>query len=86
MDGRGLRKKDAMKMALYNLRDQLLAAWRMQQLIPGYFALLPFMIQQGSDLTLTEAWLESENLQHLLPSVTSGTEDEDVIEGDFEEK
>ena len=78
------KKKQALKMALYNLRNQLEAAWRMQHLIPGYFALLPFMLHEGVGKTFTEMWVENTDLKNLLPE-PSKDGDEPVLEAEFHE-
>lgn len=82
--GHEKKRRQALRMALYNLRNQLEAAWRMQQLIPGYFALLPFMLHE-SGKTFTEIWVERHDLKNLLPAVTGDYEDEDALDIEFKE-
>lgn len=76
------KRRQALRMALYNLRNQLEAAWRMQQLIPGYFALLPFMLHE-SGKTFTELWVSQQEVGNLLPEVTE--DHEDALDIDFKE-
>ena len=78
--GYAAKKKAAIKMALYNLRDQLESMWRMQQLIPGYFGLLPMMMV-GSK-TISQLWVEELDAQNILPATTGA--DGEVVEGEFE--
>lgn len=84
MRGHAKKRRQALNMALYNLRNQLEAAWRMQQLIPGYFALLPFMLHE-SGKTFTEIWVERHDLKNLLPAVTGDPEDEETLDIEFKE-
>jgi hypothetical protein len=60
------RKDQSLKMALYMLRMALDGTWFLQQLSPGYSALVPFMLGQG-DKTLSQMWSESSVMQNLLP-------------------
>lgn len=76
------KRKQALKMALFNLRNQLEAAWRMQQLIPGYFALLPFMLHE-SGKTFTELWVAQQEVGNLLPEVTE--DHDDALDIEFKE-
>ncbi|MCD4751894.1 MAG: hypothetical protein K8R40_02365 [Anaerolineaceae bacterium] len=78
--GYDAKKKAAIKMALYNLRDQLESMWRMQQLIPGYFGLLPMMMV-GSK-TVGQLWVEELDAQKVLPATTGA--DGEVVDGEFE--
>jgi hypothetical protein len=59
-------REASLKMALYMLRTALDGTWFLQQLSPGYSALVPFMLGQG-DKTLSQMWSESSIMQNLLP-------------------
>ncbi len=84
--GHEVKKQQSLRMALFNLRDQLESAWRMKQLLPGYFPLLPFMLDEGRDKTFQELWVERHELGNLLPEVTSASNEEnDIITADFDE-
>lgn len=74
------KKTQAVKMALYNLRDQLESLWRMQQLIPGYFALLPLMLVD-ENRTVGQLWVEHLDAKNVLPATVG--EDGDVIDGEY---
>jgi len=76
------KKKQAIKMALFNLRNQLQSLWRMQQLIPGYFGLLPMMLMENTNNTFGQLWIEHMNVQSLLPAPRSNNEE--VLDGIFE--
>lgn len=80
--GYDAKKKAAIKMALFNLRDQLESLWRMQQLIPGYFGLLPLMLANGEQ-TIGELWVTALDTQMVLPA--SVAQDE-TIDGEFFEE
>src|SRR4030042_6846229 len=61
------KHKDAsLKMALYMLRVALDGTWFLQQLSPGYAALVPFMLGPGKK-TISELWAESSIMNNLLP-------------------
>jgi hypothetical protein len=60
------RRQASLKMALYMLRMALDGTWFLQQLSPGYAALVPFMLGQG-DKTLSQMWSESPIMNRLLP-------------------
>jgi hypothetical protein len=77
-------KKKALLMSLYNLRDMLENQWRMQQLIPKYFALLPFMLDPGRDETFTERWVAEMSVANLLPE-PSDSDDSVAVEAEFHE-
>lgn len=60
------RREKSLKMALYMLRMALDGTWFLQQLSPGYAALMPFMI--GKDgRTISELWSDSSTMNNLLP-------------------
>lgn len=56
----------AIKMLLFMLRDAFRAAWFMQQLSPGYAALMPFLLVDGKR-TVTQVWSEQPSISALLP-------------------
>jgi hypothetical protein len=60
------RKQQSMKMALYMLRMALDGMWFLQQLSPGYAALLPWMLVD-KNTTFSQKWAET-NLAELMPS------------------
>ena len=70
----------SLKMALYMVRVALDGAWLLQQLSPGYSALVPFMLGPGKK-TISELWAESSIMNNLLPP----GEDSDFIEGETRE-
>ncbi len=71
-----VRKDKALRMALYMLRNALDGMWFMQQLSPGYAALMPWMLADG-ERTVSQLWSESPIMSNLLPP----PESEFVIEG-----
>lgn len=61
------QKKDkSLRMALYMLRNALDGMWFMQQLSPGYAALMPWMVTEGGK-TVSQLWSESPIMSRLLP-------------------
>jgi len=73
------RREQSLKMALYMLRVALNGTWFLQQLSPGYAALLPWMLADGQR-TLTQAWSEKAMMGLLLPPGSS-----EFVEGSFKE-
>lgn len=71
-------KESSLKMALYMLRVALDGTWFLQQLSPGYAALVPFMLGPGKK-TISELWTESSIMNNLLPPGDDG----DFIEGEI---
>ena len=67
-----------LKMALYMLRMALDGAWFLEQLSPGYAALIPWMLAPGADKTITEIWTQNTEIGLLLPPGEA-----DFIEGEF---
>jgi len=59
-------REKSLKMALYMFHIALNGTWFLQQLSPGYSALVPFMLGQG-DKTLSQMWTESPIMNNLLP-------------------
>lgn len=74
------RREQSLKMALYMLRMALDGTWFLQQLSPGYSALVPFMIGAGTDKTLSQLWSESSIMNNLLPPG-----DEEFVDGEARE-
>ncbi len=72
-------KEASLKMALYMLRVALDGTWFLQQLSPGYSALVPFMIGPGKK-TISELWAESSVMNNLLPQG-----DEEFVDGEAKE-
>lgn len=72
------RKRDqALRMALYMVHRSLKGVWLLQQLSPGYSALVPFMLGPG-DKTISELWLKGP-MSKLLPQ---GDENFTTVEGE----
>ena len=61
-----MKKEKSLRMALYMVREGLEGMWLMQQLSPGYAALMPFMLADG-DKTVSQLWAESPIMNNLLP-------------------
>lgn len=60
------KKDKSLRMALYMVREGLTGMWLMQQLSPGYAALMPFMLtDQGK--TVSQLWSETPVMGNLLP-------------------
>lgn len=75
------KKDKALRMALYMLRNALDGMWFMQQLSPGYAALIPWMLTDG-DRTVSQIWSESPAMSNLLPPGKSTfVTDDEVIDG-----
>lgn len=60
------KQEQSLRMALFMLRDALKGTWFLQQLSPGYSALMPFMLTD-SDKTISQLWADSPVMQPLLP-------------------
>lgn len=71
------RRNAALRMSLYMLRVALDGTWFLQQLSPGYSALVPFMLGKG-DKTLSQMWSDSPAMNNLLPPG-----EEDFVEGEI---
>lgn len=67
------------RMALFMLREALDGMWYMQQLAPGYFPLIAWMLVEGNK-TVSQMWSASLDTGHLLPPG-----DDDFVEGEFKE-
>ena len=78
------RREQSLKMALFMLRDSLKGMWYLQQLSPGFAALMPFMIVSETGETISQLWSKQKTFQNLLPP---GGEDfeADVINGEYKE-
>jgi len=68
------RKSQSMKMALYMLRMALDGMWFLEQLSPGYAALLPWMLVDKNE-TFGQKWTNTMNFASLLPK------NEDFVDG-----
>src|SRR5689334_8429628 len=67
-------KERSIKMALYMTRDVFNGLWFLQQLSPGYAALMPFMIADEKGHTVSQLWSESAVMKKLLPPPDSDFE------------
>ena len=66
-DGWNVTKKDkSLRMALYMVREGLQGMWLMQQLSPGYAALMPFMLADENK-TVSQMWADTPVINNLLP-------------------
>jgi hypothetical protein len=73
------KKDKAFRMALYMLRESLDGMWLMQQLSPGYAALMPWMLAD-KDKTISQLWAESPAMSNLLPPGDAVFEEGEVID------
>lgn len=53
------KRDQALRTALFNLRDTLASSRRMEKLVPGYRAIIGFLQQDESGPTLSQSWLMS---------------------------
>lgn len=60
-------REKSIKMALYMLRNAFSGLWFLQQLSPGYAALMPFMIADKQGHTVSQLWAEGAIMNNLLP-------------------
>lgn len=60
------RREKSIRMSLYMLKMALDGMWFMQQLSPGYAALMPWMLADKNK-TVSQLWSESPIMSHLLP-------------------
>jgi len=73
------RREQSLKMSLYMLAIALNGTWFLQQLSPGYAALMSWLLVDGEH-TITQIWSESATMGLLLPPGSS-----EFIEGNFKE-
>lgn len=73
------KRDQSLRMALFMTRTSLEGAWFLQQLSPGYAALMPWMLEEKSGRTISELWSDT-RLGHLLPEPEG-----DFLEGDYRE-
>jgi hypothetical protein len=71
-------KDKSLRMSLFMLREGLEGMWLMQQLSPGYAALMPWMIGQDGK-TITQLWQESSVMGKLLPPPSSDFIEAEVV-------
>jgi hypothetical protein len=64
------RIQQSLKMALYMFKMALDGAWFLQQLSPGYSALMPWMLGKDQK-TISQLWGESAIMRNLLPPAES---------------
>jgi len=71
------RKEKSLKMALYVLAIALNGTWYLQQLSPGYSALIPWMLEgnKQSGKTIAQLWAGQMNTNLLLPEKAEFSED-----------
>jgi hypothetical protein len=72
-------RENSLKMALFMLHVALAGTWFLQQLSPGFSALVPFMLGPG-DKTISELWTDGP-MSRLLPP--GNTEDFSTVEGEI---
>jgi hypothetical protein len=60
------KKDKSLRMALYMVREGLEGMWLMQQLSPGYAALMPFILTDENK-TVSQLWSETPVMNRLLP-------------------
>lgn len=68
-------------MMLYMLRDAMNGLWFLQQLSPGYSALMPFLLVNGGDKTVTQLWSQQSAIGKLLPPPGARFVEGEVING-----
>ena len=73
------RRVKSLKMALYMLRVALDGTWFLEQLSPGYSALMPWMLA-NKDETYSEIWTKNSSIGNLLMAP-----EEDFVEGIVEQ-
>lgn len=72
-------KEKSLRMALYMLRNGLDGMWFMQQLSPGFAALMPWMLADEGK-TISQLWSESPIMNRLLPPSESEFTEAEVID------
>jgi len=75
------RQQQSLRMALFMLAASIRGLWFLQQLSPGYAGLMPFMLVEGTNKTISQFWSESPVMSNLLPPPES-----DFIDGQYEVK
>jgi hypothetical protein len=75
------KQEDALKAALWNVKECLDHMWKLQLLSPGFAALMPFMIATKG-VNLTQLWSETSTMKPLLPMADDfKAETGDIIDG-----
>jgi len=74
-----VKKDKSLRMALYMVREGLQGMWLMQQLSPGYAALMPFMLTDENK-TVSQLWSETPIMSRLLPPGESEFTEAEVID------
>lgn len=74
------KREKALRMALYMVREGLTGMWLMQQLSPGYAALMPFMLADDNK-TVSQLWSETPVMNLLLPPGESEFIDAEASDG-----
>ena len=69
----------SLRMSLYMFRNAIDGLWFLQQLSPGYAALMPFMLGD-ENRTISQIWNESSNLKAIMPPA-----DSEFIDGEVRE-
>jgi hypothetical protein len=77
------KRKQALKQALYTVREMLVSQFNSSLLIPGSAPLVPYMIDDKGR-TLAEALAKSASIPLLSPPLEAD-EDDEVVEGEFRE-
>jgi hypothetical protein len=72
------KKDTSLRMALYNVRQALIAMRNLQMLSPGYAALIPWMLKPGTDQTLGEMWGIGSK------ALPAPSDEGEILEADFE--
>lgn len=76
---RPINKEKSLRMALYMLRNAFEGLWYMQQLSPGYSALMPFLLADATS-TISQLWTERTALGNLLPPPSSQFVEGEVVD------
>ncbi len=61
-------REQALRMALFMLRNYLNGLWYIKQLSPGYATLMPFIIDSKTGKTFSQLWGEGVDISHQLTS------------------
>jgi len=78
------RQEDSVRMALFNVHQALRAARILEALSPGFAALIPWLLTDGSDKTFGEAWRIGMGTSGPL-ALPMPSDDGDIVEGEFRE-
>lgn len=72
------KKEKSLKMALYMFRNSINGMWYLEKLSPGYMPLMPWMLNEKTDMTWGELFIRNQ-----VPMLSESNDEEDAVIVDF---